>query len=88
MTHKRDKYDKYADFADHPRYGRWPNVTGLNPGPRDRDVHLHWNTTTAEEVVAAFESALGKKWPFGDVSYYSNRTRRVANTAIPADLSK
>jgi hypothetical protein len=34
----------YSQYADHPRYGRLPNVTGLNPQPGDPAVQLHWNT--------------------------------------------
>jgi hypothetical protein len=82
------KSDKYAEFVEHPRYGRRPNLTGLNPRPRDRDVHLHWNTMEHDEVVAQFESVIGKKWPYGDSSSYSDRTRRIANTAILANLTR
>ena len=34
--------DKYADFVDHPRYGRRPNITGLNPD--GGDTFLHWHS--------------------------------------------
>ena len=34
--------DKYAAYAEHPRYGRRPNITGLNPDPLDRGIILHW----------------------------------------------
>jgi hypothetical protein len=83
------KSDKHVEFVDHPRYGRRPNITGLNPSPLDRGVHLHWNTTEHHEIVAQFEFVMGKKWPYGDLSSYSsNRTRRIANTAILADLAR
>jgi len=81
------KTDKYADFADHPRYGRRPNVTGLNPDPLRSDVQLHGNTTTHHELVAQFETVLGKRWPFGDFSAYS-RGKRIPNTAIVADATR
>lgn len=32
--------DKYMDFVEHPRYGRGPRFTGLNPAPRDPGVYL------------------------------------------------
>ncbi|MHB8974297.1 MAG: zinc-ribbon domain containing protein [Pirellulaceae bacterium] len=80
--------DKYADFVDHPRYGRRPNITGLNPNPRDCHVHLHWNATTHNEIVAQFESVTGQEWPYGDLRSYSSRTRRIPDTAIPADLAR
>ena len=82
------KTDKYAAFVDHPRYGRRPNLTGLNPHPRDRDVHLHWNTTTHREIVAAFEAVTGQKWPYGDLSSYAEPIKRIPNTAIVADLTR
>lgn len=82
------KTDKYAQFADHPRYGRRPNVTGLNPSPMDRDVNLHWNATTHKEIVARYKAIVGKDWPYGDFSRYCDRTKRIPNTAIAADLSR
>ena len=81
------KTDKYAEFADHPRYGRRPNFTGLDPDPMRSDVQLHWNTTTHHEIVVQFESVLGKKWPYGDLSAYS-RGKRIPNTAIVADTTR
>lgn len=82
------KTDKYRDFVDHPRHGRRPNTTGLNPSPMDANVHLHWNTTTPKEIVAQYESILGKRWPYGDYSAYASDTKRIPNTAIVADLLK
>lgn len=36
---------QFEDFAEHPRYGRTPNRTGLNPDPKtDRAVYLHWHS--------------------------------------------
>jgi Probable zinc-ribbon domain len=34
--------DRYAEFVEHPRLGRHPRLTGLNPNPKDQGVHLHW----------------------------------------------
>lgn len=75
--------DEYAEFVDHPRYGRRPHVTGLNPNPMHDDVQLHWNTITHQELVAGYEAVIGK-WPYGDFSAYS-RGNRIPNTAIVAD---
>ncbi|MGB6044042.1 MAG: zinc-ribbon domain-containing protein [Pirellulales bacterium] len=83
----KHKTDKYAEFADHPRYGRRPNVTGLDPDPTHSDVQLHWNTTTHHEIVAQFEAVLGSEWPYGDFSAYSRGTR-IPNTAIIADTTR
>lgn len=82
------KTDKYAQFVDHPRYGRRPNITGLNPSPMDREVTLHWNATTHKEIVAQYKSVVGKEWPYGDFSAYCDRTKRIPNTGIVADLSR
>ncbi|MEL6108529.1 MAG: zinc-ribbon domain containing protein [Planctomycetota bacterium] len=82
------KTDKYAQFADHPRYGRRPNVSGLNPSPMDRNVRLHWNATSHKEIVSQYQAVVGKEWPYGDCSEYCDRTRRIPNTAITADLSR
>jgi hypothetical protein len=82
------KTDKYREFVDHPRYGRRPNKTGLNPSPMDANVRLHWNTTTHKEIVAQYESIIGKRWPYGDFSAYTSGTKRIPGTAIVADPSK
>jgi hypothetical protein len=32
-------------FVDHPRYGRFPEITGLNPeGNFANGIHLHWHS--------------------------------------------
>ena len=80
--------DKYAHFIDHPRYGRRPNITGLNPSPFDRGVKLHWNATTHAEIVAQFEAVMGKRWPYGDLGAHCPRSKRIPNTAIAADLTR
>lgn len=38
---------KYDDFVEHPRYGRAPRITGLNPQTDLATGHpyLHWNAT-------------------------------------------
>jgi hypothetical protein len=82
------KTDKYREFVHHPRYGRRPNITGLNPSPMNAGVNLHWNTITHKEIVAAYESSVGKRWPYGDFSAYTSGTKRIPNTAIHADPSK
>jgi hypothetical protein len=52
---------KYANYVEHPRFGRCPQITGLNP-----------------------ESDLTTGQPF----LHWNAADRIANTAIPADLSR
>ncbi len=35
----------YSDFVEHPRYGRMPRETGLNPQPNERgSIYLHWHS--------------------------------------------
>jgi hypothetical protein len=82
------KTDKYRRFVEHPRYGRRPNITGLNPNPNDPGVFLHWNAVTPEEFTALFQSVPGRLWPYGDFRAYYNRTKRIPNTAIAANLGR
>lgn len=83
-----DENDKYTQFVDHPRYGRRPIITGLNPNPTDSGVHLHWNTISRNEMVAQYKAAIGENWSYGDLVSYSNSTQRIPNTAIVANLSR
>lgn len=73
---------KYAGFVDHPRYGRFPNYTGLNPDPFSPDVRLQWHTWSRREFAARFQT------PVGDVYWSYRKTKRIPNTAIAADLSR
>lgn len=82
------KRDKLHHVADHPRYGRLPNLTGLNPNPNDANVHLHWNTWTRQEIIEKYKSASGEVLPFGDFSADVSYAKRIPNTAILADPSK
>ena len=85
MTQNSDKYD---DFAEHPRYGQRPHLTGLNPNALDRDVHLHWRALRHDEVVARYESATGQQWPYGPSGMETHGARRVPNTAVVADVAR
>lgn len=86
MDQQRIPDDEYDQFVDHPRYGRGPRITGLDPKPSDPDVHLHWNTKTHKEIKAAYEAVMGP-YPYGDINGYRS-TRRIPNTAIAADLER
>jgi hypothetical protein len=74
--------DKYDDYVDHPRFGRRPKITGLNPDPLSPGVHLHWNALTQAE----FEEWTGRKWPAYDLS--TRKIVRIPHTAIAADLTR
>jgi hypothetical protein len=60
----------------------------LNPSPLEPDVNFHWNATEGHEIVARYEAVTGNKWSYGDVNSYGKETRRIAGTAIVADLSR
>ena len=41
----QNQNDKYADFVDHPRYGKRPRITGLNPDSKTGSkAWLHWHS--------------------------------------------
>lgn len=83
----KQEADRFAEFVDHPRYGRRPRITGLNPQPHDKGVNLHWNATTYQEVVSGYEAVIGK-WPYGHLGIRVDRTKRIPNTAVASDLSR
>ncbi len=53
--------DEYETFVEHPRFGRKPKFTGLDPSPADDGVHLHWNMTSPNELAAQWKAAAGQK---------------------------
>lgn len=75
--------NEYDAFVVHPRYGRRPRITGLNPKPFDPDVHLHWCSVTYKEYKAEY----GASWTVPDMDSY-RPIRRIPNTAIVADLER
>lgn len=82
------KYDKYVE---HPRYGRRPHYTGLNPDPYDiLHVHLHSNATNIHEVQSVYAHLFGKRLGFlKDLEALTpKKLPRIAGTAIKADPSK
>lgn len=80
--------DDYTGFVEHPRFGRQPNITGLNPGPADDNVNLHWNTISPNELAVQWKAATGQEWQYGHLLDRSSRPSRIPNTAIAADLSR
>lgn len=82
------KYDKYVE---HPRYGRRPHYTGLNPNPYDvLHVHLHSNATNIHEIQRNYVQLFGKRLGFlKDLEAVTPKEiRRIPGTAIKADPSK
>jgi hypothetical protein len=86
-TQKFDK--KHEGYSEHPRYGRHPRRTGLNPSPYDGNVQLHPNATTVHEIQKRAELA-GIKLPFLNklARISSKEPARIPGTAIKANPKK
>ena len=51
MKSRDQAFDKkYDTYVEHPRFGRHPRHTGLNPDPSNSDVTLHGNATSPDEL--------------------------------------
>ena len=80
----RPRLEEYAEYVEHPRYGKSPRFTGLDPNPESSAVHLHWNTRHFTQTqLREMERLLGWRPTFPD-----NGTRMVRGTAVEADLSR
>lgn len=89
----RDKiFDtKYDAYVDHPRYGKRPRFTALNPNPYDPDVLLHPNATNLQEINKRYRRIMGEDDPLLrelGKSIGSRKLDRIAGTAVKADPSK
>jgi hypothetical protein len=81
----RSRQQDYLDYVEHPRFGKAPRFTGLDPNPDAPDVHLHPNTgcITARQRER-IEELFGRQWlPFDSIE-----DCKIAGTAIAADISK
>ena len=59
-----DTRDMRGEYADHPRFGRRPRRTGLNPEAGDPGVHLHWYANHDARVPhTAIEADLDRQSP-------------------------
>jgi len=45
MSRRSNNIGAYDGYVDHPRYGREPRFTGLNPQQNARGVALHWHNS-------------------------------------------
>ncbi len=46
------RQDKYAQYVTHPRYGRWPRITGLNPRTDYLEgVFPHWHSPVERRIA-------------------------------------
>lgn len=76
--------EDYAGHVEHPRYGKAPRFTGLDPNPDSSGVHLHPNTRIlSKAVLRVMKSYLGRGFKFPD-----DGTRMVPGTAVAADVSR
>ena len=94
--------EDYSLYVEHPRFGRSPRYTGLDPNPDSPEVNLHWNTgymteaqldlfAQALERLAKGRERLAKA--FGLVipsafAQFGGRECLIFGTAIPADLGR
>ena len=64
-TRKSLGVDKYAQYVTHPRYGRRPRITGLNPKTDfDADVFLHWHSPEECRIAnTAISARLSRQAP-------------------------
>jgi hypothetical protein len=81
---------KYDSYVEHPRYGRYPRLTALNPNAYDPSVQLHWNAGNIHEIRRRTKQILGESLGFLNelAAMTPDVLPRIAGTAIPADLSK
>lgn len=82
-SHFPESAEDYSQYVEHPRFGKSPRYTGLDPNPDSPGVNLHWNTNFfTERQLRSMESALGFCPTISD-----DGSRLVHGTAVKADLS-
>lgn len=58
--------DEYANYLEHPRYGRGPRITGLNPSdqPYNSHIFLHWHSPESSRIPnTAVKADVAKQAP-------------------------
>ncbi len=86
---RRAKKDPYQKYVEHPRFGRGPRTTGLNPSVFDANVWLLSDAISKEELRQRWEHL--PKEQFDALAFLNPNvfeTRRIPNTAILADQQK
>lgn len=61
MNRRNTKTDEYDDYVEHPRFGREPHITGLNPKNGRRGVWLHWRSPDSNVPDTAIAADLSKQ---------------------------
>lgn len=85
--------EDYADYVEHPRFGKAPRYTGLDPNPDYPGVHLHYNTSYhTEGQRRAWKRLLTEAQSKYGRSFSSSPLDRipelVPGTAVAADLAR
>jgi hypothetical protein len=77
--------DEYSGFVDHPRYGRQPRITGLNPGSNYGDVFIHWHSGKECRIPnTAIPADLSRQTPATvQVTHYFDVTRQCRDCGEP-----
>jgi hypothetical protein len=83
--------EDYADYVEHPRFGKAPRYTGLDPNPDSPMVHLHYNTgyfteaqlCSSKRSYADFANTHGWTYQFRD-----SIPNLIPGTAVEADLAR
>lgn len=78
----------YDTFVDHPRFGRRPRITGLDPKPFDPGVRLHWHSIAHKEYKAKYGASWTVPDPEDNPRLSAYVARRIPNTAIVADVER
>lgn len=74
---KRRK-NTYADYVEHPRFGRGPRITGLNPQAEFERAFIHWHSPPGCRIpdTAIVAHAARQKEPTVAVTHYYDVKRR------------
>ncbi len=70
--------DEFADYVEHPRFGRLPRYTGLNPQTDYRGTHIHWHSPIDCRIpnTAIVANTSRQKAPTVAVTHYYDVMRR------------
>src|SRR5262249_45082050 len=78
--------ESFDDYVQHPRYGKGPHFTSLDPNPMEQSVHLHLNATNWRETAIRYRQLVGEEFPLTDLFSHlpKEATHRIPGTAITA----
>jgi len=69
--------DQFENYVEHPRFGRKPILTGINPTPGQPGIYFHWRTNDAARVP---NTAVPANWneqraTYSHISFYFDERR-------------